>query len=889
MDEMGIADKSKNNSLKVLHPELDENYENEENKKIAFVGISNHPLDPSKMNRMYVKTIGKQNKNDIIETAKEIAGLEIIRTKFYENIIQKISESYYNYQNNNQGEDFHGQRDFYFLIKYIFNNNHINKINENNLDLVFDGIYRNFGGKDNNEISESFKNYMREFIDRYNKNFNYNIIKCINDNIESEIDSRYLLLIIKDKFGENILKTILKEKKYVIISKEDFDNNENIDIIGLLLKIQIYMEQEIILILKNLDIIYPSLYELFNKSFTKYLGDKKYTRISNENRQTLVYVNDKFRVIILLEEKKLKEADKPFLNRFEKHKLNFEILLDEEEKNIVKNLYNSFNNFLEEKEISLKNHLIIKNKNIISYLLLFYYDKERPDKFLSKLIPFFTQEMIYLLKFKSINILNNTKKILSLYKENYKNNYNFKTFLSELNEQKRINVIYTFSKRNDINFNNENIFSEKFKIEKTVIKDINYETKKSILEDIKNFNEDNNKNLLILNINNNINEKKEMLLNIFYKVSKIIEEYIKFNESNLNKYYIFIFYIEKYAKQDNKNEIIINEEENNDNTFINIFLNYNQQFIDNLIHKYNQFNIEIFTGSKYEIIEKSIENIIEQVFRRIILNVNAEQNYNLEGINKIKTELKKNKNILDIIKEELKKRYVKISYNIYSKIISGNKAYKKDETFIEKFNKEIIEELVKLLEKIVNYLEEDLILSTALFSPLKDESEKYLKDTLDKFDDKKEYNGIKNICLGFNLPLYISFKTINLNLEEINENDNVEKILKENIYSDYNLINYFKEKGKYLLVYKDYLLYYIINILKEKIKNSNIKELVINFLDKILTKGFIKNYYNENIKNFVKLVVYLRSNLKLMSCVLLLFLDAKDIIPDFINKFELEE
>ena len=45
MDEMGIADESKNNPLKVLHSELDKNLKYENNKKISFIGISNWSLD----------------------------------------------------------------------------------------------------------------------------------------------------------------------------------------------------------------------------------------------------------------------------------------------------------------------------------------------------------------------------------------------------------------------------------------------------------------------------------------------------------------------------------------------------------------------------------------------------------------------------------------------------------------------------------------------------------------------------------------------------------------------------------------------------------------------------------------------------------------------------
>ena len=50
MDELGLAENSPNNPLKVLHSELEYDL-NDENNQISFVGISNWKLDDAKMNR----------------------------------------------------------------------------------------------------------------------------------------------------------------------------------------------------------------------------------------------------------------------------------------------------------------------------------------------------------------------------------------------------------------------------------------------------------------------------------------------------------------------------------------------------------------------------------------------------------------------------------------------------------------------------------------------------------------------------------------------------------------------------------------------------------------------------------------------------------------------
>ena len=69
---MGLAEISPNNPLKVIHSELE--YDNNfDNKKIAFVGISNWTLDASKMNRGIYLSVSELDEEDLINTAKAIS------------------------------------------------------------------------------------------------------------------------------------------------------------------------------------------------------------------------------------------------------------------------------------------------------------------------------------------------------------------------------------------------------------------------------------------------------------------------------------------------------------------------------------------------------------------------------------------------------------------------------------------------------------------------------------------------------------------------------------------------------------------------------------------------------------------------------------------------
>ena len=70
-DEMGLAENSPYNPLKVIHSELEYDL-NEGAKKVAFVGISNWKLDASKMNRGLYLSIPQPDLEDLNKTSLTI-------------------------------------------------------------------------------------------------------------------------------------------------------------------------------------------------------------------------------------------------------------------------------------------------------------------------------------------------------------------------------------------------------------------------------------------------------------------------------------------------------------------------------------------------------------------------------------------------------------------------------------------------------------------------------------------------------------------------------------------------------------------------------------------------------------------------------------------------
>ena len=126
-DELGLAEKSTENPLKVLHSYLE--YHSDDNDKIAFIGISNWALDASKMNRaiyLYVPELGSMidDLHDTMETIVTSINQELLRK--YKDLFNKLSDSFFYYKKELKEEypkyyDVITSRDFYNLIKNCAN------------------------------------------------------------------------------------------------------------------------------------------------------------------------------------------------------------------------------------------------------------------------------------------------------------------------------------------------------------------------------------------------------------------------------------------------------------------------------------------------------------------------------------------------------------------------------------------------------------------------------------------------------------------------------------------------------------------------------------------------------------------------------------------------
>ncbi|XP_060586935.1 E3 ubiquitin-protein ligase rnf213-beta-like, partial [Ruditapes philippinarum] len=369
LDEIGLAEVSRFNPLKVLHNLLEP--DGELRPHVAVVGLSNWSLDASKMNRAIHLSRTDMDEEELYNTAKaisesystkrterdssstisfldaveyttEIKNADII--KDIEHELQGIAKSFKEYSNRSRFKNFHGLRDFYALVKYVARQLTTVSTYQESLqtdlvsNVVQSGLERNFGGlpTESKTLYEIFNVYFN-----LNINIKRNVLDLIKENVNDHI-ARHLLLVTcgDSSLGilEQQLNSIGRSTREVIFGsqfEDDLTDDYNYRILS---RIILCMEEGIILILKDLENIYGSLYDMLNQNYAV-IGNKRNCRVAlGAYSNPICQVAKSFRCIVLMDETKVKRCDPPFLNRFEKQYIRFLDVLTTEQKNLVDQL-----------------------------------------------------------------------------------------------------------------------------------------------------------------------------------------------------------------------------------------------------------------------------------------------------------------------------------------------------------------------------------------------------------------------------------------------------------------------------------------------------------------------------------------------------------------------
>ena len=937
-DEMGLAENSPNNPLKVIHSELEYD-QMERNKKIAFVGISNWVLDAAKMNRGISISIPEPDEEDNKETALTIGKSynEIIAEK-NKSVFENIGKAYYLYKkylkekhNSDSKEDFHGNRDFYYLVKNISKiliDLKQEVIGENDLIKHLQGsIERNFSGiqlEQNKSSQEIFKEILKKFYSSCTIEKRYDVINRIKENI-NDLDSRYILVILKSSTSNFLLSSILSDnkKEYNIFIGSYFEQDLNKEeyTSRVLNKIQMYMERPNILILSNLESVYPSMYDLFNKNFTIISG-KNYARLSiGSSTNIFSYVNDEFKCIVNVDDSKIDEEEPPFLNRFEKHIFSFENLLSQElidESEKIMSVLNDMKNYNKEVYKGLNynmDNLLINCIQDEIYALIYQLEKEGIQKdeliyhILKKISLTLPQDIIINIRINGFRqkYPDYFNKIIEYYGE--AEHSNFVNFLRKIKNYK--NIIYTFSNNLDsinnikdihISLINETINEENIK--QIIINSIKSESElERQLEDL--FN----------------NDKYKLCLIKFMPFEGNFLNYIKYfieakqKEYKEKKVFIFIVYIVRILNEELKalddlelkKQIQINKKMLKEP--LSNLSGFDQVFIDNLNGNGKIAINKIILKSSKEIFKDCInfdQQIDLSLFKIIsymkynIISPNKEMNEKINKknyINKLLEFISKNNNLKNQINDCITKQIFKKNEDIINEIFKRENIIKKNDIDIIS----VIEQyLINLYNTKLNILffiaENDQFFSSYLSNEEEKEklenntritTEKLYFENLNLNDDRirlveKPRSNKIDIILGLKLP---GIKPI------------LEKIIiytRENIINKYwlnenNLRNYYEneeikaEIEKYNNKCKrlnDYIIHlmnnekFIIQIIKEnQDKTNELYNLIMNDYYMIFVynnlrdkKSIIKNEKNiinmdyiDDCKNLLDYMINLRN------------------------------
>ena len=868
-DEMGLAEISPYNPLKVIHSELDGNQE------VGFVGISNWTLDASKMNRAIHLSVQEPDLNDLILTANTIANdiyEEIEKVVLYKNIIENLTKSYFDYKNHLKKNyvlsyDFHGARDFYYLIKITARAIKNNSSKEPLEKIAMESIERNFGGLEldkegtnlcpsTKKFKEIFSKHQNNFVQNVNK---YDIFSCVKNNLEFE-NNRYLLLITNKTKNETLIEFILKQlkKEYRFIQGSKFKEDQNEDyVLEKTWSIISFMENGDIIILKDMEIIYPKFYDLFNQNFQKY-GNSQYARIvldSTTNERHIV--NKNFRCIVLLEQNDVNEQDPPFLNRFEKHLMSFRYLLTENQNRLAKDIYNEIKDLTTIPE-NKKMLPFLVNINIeeIRCLLLDISSKYKDDvenhiiDIYKLLIPTFTQENILNAVFAPQKKYIKKEDLIKIYQEHTHTNI-FK-FLEKVENNKL--MIYTFSPYY------KDIFTE------------------SVLDEFNNpkYGTISKNNTVEITFNQNLSEK---MLNYFFQLyyekenynlfiihfrlrdSKYLkyikyqlDEFHKTNKDNGKKIYLFIIHIEKNYNVEMK---LNNEEQNNKSvenlekyhSYLFSYLSeYQQLTIDNLLEQRDISVTELFNKTNEELLVIKelfdINFIIKKEFSRQITQMPLFQNKNsiLEKLDNLLTN-----GTLDCIINKIQNT-IKNSDNILRRIlVSYSSLVEKDFDFISYFLERIELLISENVEKLIKELGKNGYLVSCLFE---EEIPPKLKKTIFSFINNINISktisseNLDEYLLDMKIPgSKLLFKKIsnlvkNSKIDYLNKEDEYRKATKKKTDK--------KEKTKTL----EDVHYEKKQYLKNRLWNEELlnEDIFSEYFQDILKDYFVYSFYDINTK-----------------------------------------
>jgi len=359
-DEIGLAEISPHNPLKVLHSELEI-----ERCRHGFVGLSNWRLDASKMNRAVYLSCPEPDLDDLKLTALSLSESMLREggqgVPLHQSIVEGLAVAYMalcKHMKKPGNRQYFGLRDYYSLIKGIMFDTIQKDYKEEQLYAV---IRKQFACNFDDRFSES-KIIWRKFCEHLNDEykatqypsptFDQLLHQCLSSRNgrflmligDSETTFDYLQRYITMKYPSMQTRTLIGSTfSGDFLSKTTYTEQYNIRI---LMDIILDAERSMTLFLRGLGHLYDNLYDLFNQSFAV-SAKKKYCRIAlGSLYHPRCVIHDEFYCVVFVKRQDLDKYDLPFLNRFEKHLINIDTLIEDRYKDIASQLDQLINQIL---------------------------------------------------------------------------------------------------------------------------------------------------------------------------------------------------------------------------------------------------------------------------------------------------------------------------------------------------------------------------------------------------------------------------------------------------------------------------------------------------------------------------------------------------------------
>ncbi|XP_052817087.1 E3 ubiquitin-protein ligase rnf213-alpha-like [Mya arenaria] len=355
LDEVGLAEDSPKMPLKTLHPLLEDGCDDDSNpspeKKVSFIGISNWALDPAKMNRGILVQRAVPDIKELKISAQGICDTTEELKHLMNHVIGPLADSYLEVFKlaSKERREFFGLRDFYSLMKMVYCFVKRKKEKPTWPQILY-AIKRNFGGLDSVDPVHTFKDNLRAVVsteehpDEIDTSPSGLIQACLFDIHNMNIESRYLLLLTENYGALTIIQQQIFSGPHeqnlpeTIFGSSFRSDQEYTQICRNINRIKVCMETGQTVILLNLENLYESLYDALNQYYVKF-GGERFVDLGLGTHRVKCPVHRDFRLIVVAETKTVYEHFPiPLINRLEKHFLNIDTMLNDEHRDLVKEL-----------------------------------------------------------------------------------------------------------------------------------------------------------------------------------------------------------------------------------------------------------------------------------------------------------------------------------------------------------------------------------------------------------------------------------------------------------------------------------------------------------------------------------------------------------------------